>query len=216
MSDAERNRATNKGADGGSHVLPGRGARTASGRRCPIRTPPCGHPGAGGHRPSGHVGSGDPGPRSRVPRRLAASAWGSLRWPTPRRSSLIRFFFRLICSSSAGDNAGPRPPTHRPSLSPPWRGHHPLRSRSICTHAGVVCTRRRAYGLLPSEGCYLLLLVLIEMVHHAIPIPVMLTHDAYSIMPSSGQGSDDGQRAVAVQTRLIRATGLLSAMSGRI
>jgi hypothetical protein len=95
---------------------------------------------------------------------------------------------------------------HPPAVPLPWLGQGIIHRESLmpCTHAGVVCTRRRAYGMLPSEGCYLL--VLIEMAHHAIPIPVMLmlTH---SIMPSSSQGSDDRQRAVAVQTRLIRATG---------
>jgi len=143
--------------------------------------------------------------RSGAPDRGFHDGWlPSLRWPTPRRSSLIRFFSRLICSSSAPDCRTQQ--DHPPAVPLPWLGQGIIHRESLmpCTHAGVVCTRRRAYGLLPSEGCYLL--VLIEMAHHAIPTPVMLMLTR-SIMPSSSQGSDDRQRAVAVQTRLIRATG---------
>lgn len=104
---------------GGSHVLPAAAA---------VPDPdasPCDHP--GGHRAM--WAAEIPGPGSRDPRRLP-----SLRWPTPRRSSLIRFFFAWSARARQRDNAGPRPPT--PSLS--LRQDIHCESLMPCTHAGVV------------------------------------------------------------------------------
>jgi hypothetical protein len=98
---------------------------------------------AGGH-PGARPAAGPPmwaaeipGPRSRrVPRRRVESATARLglwwlRWPTPRRSSLIRLSFSL--ATRKGDNATGR---RRPSHS---AGHHPSRMVNGLTP----CTRSR-------------------------------------------------------------------------
>lgn len=156
-------------------------------------------------RPSGHVGSGDPGPRSRVPRRLAVSdsvPWGG-------------FGGRLRAGAASSARArkgimpdpGPRhttPPHPFPSF--PWTFIiHSGGSLMPCTHAGrtrthMVCFPAKAAANRNGSSCD------------------RASDHARACMPRRPKiKTTTNGRAVAVQTLvLVRATDLVSAVSGRI